>query len=65
MTNKELNIMDTVALAAFHALVTQYEESSASLNELSNKAWDAALIFMKDRKKRRAEAWEATQGLPL
>jgi hypothetical protein len=61
----ELNIMDKVALVAFHALVTQYEGSAPPVGELSGKACDAALTFMQDRKKRRAELWEMSQGLPL
>jgi len=65
MTNKELDVMDRAALAAFQALVTQHEGSVPPVGELSGRAWDAALIFMQDRKKRRAEIWEASQRLPL
>jgi hypothetical protein len=65
MTNKELDIMDKVAIAAFHAFVTKHEGNAPPIGELSGKAWDAALIFMQDRKKRRAELWEASQGFPL
>jgi hypothetical protein len=65
MTNRELDVMDRAAIAAFQALIIQCKGNAPDVKELSGRAWEAALAFMLDRKERRAGIWETSQGLPL